>query len=108
MEMHANSSDAPQTRKRLPRAVLVAIIETGMVLGCIVALFTVPDTTRLSTFLFICCGTLILGNILLFRALKKPIDLNRKVEKTDTATQICLFALIFLPLLWSLYEKYGR
>ena len=53
-----------------------------MIGGCIVAMFTLPRSTPLRTFLVICAGALILGNILLFRGLNKPVDSNRKVSYT--------------------------
>ena len=53
-----------------------------MVGGCIVATFTVPRNTPSGTFLIICAGALILGNVLLFKSLNKPIDPNRKVNYT--------------------------
>jgi hypothetical protein len=108
VDAQTNSNEAPQHKKRMPRPILIAIVEVSMILGCVLAFFTLPDDTRISFFLFACGGCLILGNLLLFRSLNKPADPNRELKKTDTATQILIFALIYLPLIWELYKKDGR
>ena len=90
VDAQTNSNEAPQVKKRLPRPLLIAIIEVSMVLGCMLAMFIAPSNTPLLTFLIICGVALILGNVLLFRSLKKPVDPSRETKKTLTSNQIPL------------------
>jgi hypothetical protein len=50
----------------MPRWFLITIIEVAMILGCVIAAFTVPPSAPLRTFLLICVGTIVVCNILLF------------------------------------------
>ena len=79
----------------------IVIFEIAMLLGCFAAALTVSRSTPLRTFLIICAGMLIFGNILLFRALDKAIDPTRKVDnrKLSIAAVIGLLALI-LQFVW--------
>jgi hypothetical protein len=82
LTIQTNSNEAPQTKKQISRIALIVIFETAMIGGCAIAIFTVPRSTPLSTFLIICAGALILGNVLLFRGLNKASDSSRKTNYT--------------------------
>jgi hypothetical protein len=85
----------------MSRATLIAIFEIAMVGGCFVAMFAVPRSTSLRTFLIICAGALILGNALLFRGLNKPVDPNHKVNYTRLYVGLGLMLLYWaLTLFW--------
>ncbi|HEV2709842.1 MAG TPA: hypothetical protein VGU67_06510 [Edaphobacter sp.] len=82
MSTLTNSNEAPKTKKLISKTAKVVIFETAMVLGCFVAMFTLPRSTPFRIFLTICGGILILGNFLLFNALRKPVNPARKINKT--------------------------
>ena len=85
----------------MPRAIFIIIFETAMICGCFVAMFVVPRSTPLRTFLIICAGALILGNLLLFKSLNKPVDPARKVNDTRLYVGLGLMLLYWgITLFW--------
>jgi hypothetical protein len=85
----------------MPRAVFIIIFETAMICGCFVAMFVVPRSTPLRTFLIICAGALVLGNVLLFKSLNKPAHPNRKVNYTTLYVGLGIMLVYWaLTLFW--------
>lgn len=105
MDTQTNSIEATPSKKRMPRWLLITIVEIAMVLGCVLALFLVPANTPLKTFLIICGCAFVLGNAMLFLQLRKPVDPNRKVD----SSRLWLAGVFgLLAIIWQLYERYGR
>jgi hypothetical protein len=101
LTIQTNSNETLPTKKSLPRAALIIIFEAAMIGGCVVAMFTVPRSTPLRTFLIICAGALVLGNLLLFKSLNKPVDPNRKVNYTRLYVGLGIILIYWvLTLFW--------
>jgi len=85
----------------MPRALFVAIFEIGTLGGCVAAAFLVPPATPFRTFLTICAGAILLGNVMLIRSLRKPVDPKRKVDNTKlyVGATLRLLALI-MQFVW--------
>jgi hypothetical protein len=93
----------------MPRWLLVTIIEVAMVLGCLTAMFAVPATTPLKTFVWICVSMIVLGNIMLFAKFRK----GSTSGPTDTPTTMLdkvrpwiLTGLMLLYLLWQVLKRW--
>jgi len=56
---------------QISRSMTVAISETAMLGGILFAAFTIPRSTSLQTFLIVSVFAALIGNLLLFRALKR-------------------------------------
>ena len=76
-----------------------------MILGCIAALFIVPDNTPAWIFWSTCAFFILFFNVMLFTRSRKP------VEPTDNFDWRRTWAIAIIGLLvtiWQLYERYGR
>jgi hypothetical protein len=116
MTTEMNSTEAPRLKKSMSRALFISIFEIAVILGCIIAAFTVPPSTPLKTFLWICAGAFIVANVLLFMALPgksshQGLEQRREQQMDRKPNYFRMyFAGIIgvLLLLWQLYERHGR
>src|SRR5665213_4133933 len=83
----------------LTKALKVIIIEGGMVGGVVVAGYTLPDNTPLKTFAIASVAMLVLGNVLMIRALR--IQSSIASTKRSAWTHI-LRAFAILTVAWLL------
>jgi hypothetical protein len=93
----------------MPRWLLVTIIEIAMVLGCFTAMFVVPPTTPLKTFLWICVSIVVVFNIMLFAKLRKASSSERTIAPTTTLDRVrpwILTGLMLLYLLWQVLKRW--
>ena len=82
---------------RVTKTAKVAIVETGMLGGVILAAYTLPDITPLKLFLTASAAVFLLGNLLLFRTLRgKP---EGRISK-DGAWPHIIRALLILAVCW--------
>lgn len=81
----------------MPTGLRVAIMEIAMVLGCFVALFTVPRATPLRTFVIICIGCVVCCNVWLWFALRKrAVNAERKANPTRLFTGLGLVVIYWI------------
>jgi hypothetical protein len=85
----------------MSRTAIIVLFETAMIGGCFIAMYIMPRSTPLRAFLVICAGALVLGNVLLFKGLNKPVDPNRKVNYTRLYVGLGLMLLYWaLTFFW--------
>ena len=93
---------------------IVLVLNLGMLGGCILAAVTVPPTTRLSLFLYICLAAFIAWNIYIYcyfhgyrRQQPKPsADLNAKEPKDVRFWRMVVMVFIWAIILWQLAHRY--
>ncbi len=71
----------------------IVIVELGMVGGIVVALYLVPDDTRLSTFLIASGLCFLAGNVLLFARARKTTDPVKAGETNLWVRVLRVFAI---------------
>lgn len=94
------------------RIIVVTIIEVAMLLGIIVAVFTLPRSTPLSTFSIISSAVFLTGNVLLFRRLKPkaPIgdtsdarEKDAREKKREQQKWRFFWVFVLLAIYWFLW-----
>ena len=83
--------------KPLKKSTVIVILEISMLLGFVLALFLVPGTTPLRTFLIICGVTFALFNALLLWLLKRKPQASTSEGRRKTT--YVLWILITLAIL---------
>lgn len=84
---------------KLTKTLKVIIIEVGMFGGVVVAGYTLPDNTPLRTFAIASVAMLVLGNVLMIRALRSQSSI---VGTQRSAWPHVLTALAILTVAWLL------
>ena len=111
MDTQTNPTDAPRLKKPMSRALFIVIYEVGVALGCVLALFLVPPTTPLKTFLWICAGLCVGANVLLViglrRQSKRQPGEQRITQRNRYLTWLPI-VFVWFWILWKLYERFGR
>jgi hypothetical protein len=85
----------------ISKAARIGIVETGMFLGVVLALFTVPKSTPLTVFLAASVLIFLVGNLLLFRAFKKH-EPKAKGSQNETNRRLSR-AMILIAVCWVLW-----
>ena len=95
----------------MSRVLFIVIYEVSIVLGCVLAVFLVPPTTLLKTFLWICAGAIVAANVLLVIGLRKRSrrQSGEQAFARKKSFQMYLpMILVWIWILWKLYERFGR
>jgi hypothetical protein len=111
LDTTAQPTEALQTKKTMPRAVFIVIFEVAAVLGCVMAMFLVPPSTPLKTFLWICVGALICANVLLvfgMRAQSRRRSNDQPAARRNSWMLWPLTIFFWIWIFWKLYERFGR
>jgi len=84
------------------------IVNVGAILGCFVALFLVPGTTRLTVFLFIAGGTILLANTVFVAVPMFRKEIPKNAARTERARlkPIVIWTLMLTVLLIDLILRY--
>jgi hypothetical protein len=72
-------------------------------------MYTVPGTTRLNTFLWICAGTIVLLNVMLFiklRTSSKSTQTDTSETKTSQNRLWVITTLMLFYLAWQIYQRW--
>jgi hypothetical protein len=85
---------------------IVVIVEIGMLGGIVVAALVLPKSTQLATFLMVSGAAIMLGNVLLFRQLKKrPSAEGARESRFKSGTYVSLIVMITMLVLLYLANK---
>jgi hypothetical protein len=85
-------------------AVKISIVNVGLFLGCIVALFLVPPTTPTTTFCVVCLSTILIANIVVF--VVPRLRTRGGPEPPNHFRSIAIWTLLFLFLILQFMSRY--
>jgi len=79
----------------------ILLVNSSLLIGCSIALFIVPPSTPLKSFLFVCLGAAIFTNAVIFvrPAIRKG---TASARRTDKFQSITIWVTLFILLAWIL------
>jgi uncharacterized membrane protein len=88
---------------RMKKSLIVLIVEIGMMGGIVIAALVLPRSTPLATFLIISGAAVVLGNVLLFRQLKKGPSAEGSPEPQRKSSTFIISVTVMIAILLLLY-----